>query len=87
MVFDEADVSNLVYSKGLSKSSVDCPHCCFRWGLIAFSDCTGWLICLVPTKGVDDVYRAVNEARSIGLSVNIVSAIINVLMDRVEVKK
>jgi hypothetical protein len=82
MVFDEEDVANLVHSSGMSKSVVDCPHCNYRWGLVSVSDCTGWIACLIPPEGVDEVYHAFYEARSIGVSVNIVSAILDVLMDR-----
>jgi len=87
MIFDKTDVANLVRSSGLNKSEVDCPHCCFRWGLVVVSDCTGWLACLVPPEGVDDFYQAFNEALSIGVSVNIISAILDKLIARAEVKK
>ena len=87
MIFDKADVANLVRSSGLNKSEVDCPHCCFRWGLVVVSDCTGWLACLVPPEGVDDFYQAFNEALSIGASVNIISAILDRLIARAEAEK
>ena len=87
IIFDKADVADLVRSSGLSKSEVDCPHCCFRWGLVVVSDCTGWLACLVPPEGVADFYQAFNEALSIGASVNIISAILDRLIARAEVKK
>ena len=87
IIFDEADVADLVRSSGLSKREVDCPHCCFRWGLVVVSDCTGWLACLVPLEGVDVFHQAFNEALSIGAPVNIISAILDRLIARAEVKK
>jgi hypothetical protein len=41
----------------------------------------------VPPEGVDDFYQAFNEALSIGVSVNIISAILDKLIARAEVKK
>jgi len=88
MIFDGEDVANLVRSKfGASKSEVDCPYCGFRWGLIAVSDLTGWITCLVPPEGVDDVYKAFDEARNIGLSVNAISGILDRLVAKVRAEK
>ena len=87
MIFDKADVATLVRSSGLSKSEVDCPHCCFRWGLVVVSDCTGWLVCLVPLEAVDVFHQAFNEALGMGAPVNVISAILDRLIARAEVKK
>jgi len=87
MIFDEADVANLVRKFGLSKSEVDCPYCGFRWGLIAVSDHTGWITCLVSPEGVDEVYQAFYEALNIGLSVNAISGILDRLMAKVKAEK
>jgi len=81
MIFDEADIANLVRSKaGVSRNVIDCPHCGCRLGLIVVSDSSGWLACLVPSEGVDVVYRAFQEAWDIGVQVNLMSAILDKLM-------
>jgi hypothetical protein len=88
-ILDETDVASLVRSVavGISRSVIDCPHCGYRWGLVVVSDPTGWLTCLMPPEGVDVVYRAFQEARNLGVQVNVMSAILDRLMARTEAKK
>ena len=81
MLFDETEVANLVRSKaGVSRNVVDCPHCGCRLGLVVASDSSGWLACLVPSEGVDVVYRAFQEAWDTGVQVNLMSAILDALI-------
>jgi hypothetical protein len=88
-ILDETDVASLVRSVavGISRSVIDCPHCGCRWGLVVVSDSSGWLMCLMPPEGVDVVYRAFQEARNLGVQVNVMSAILDRLMARTEAKK
>jgi hypothetical protein len=81
-IFDETDVASLVKSVGvgISRSVIDCPHCGCRWGLVVVSDPSGWLTCLMPSEGVDIVYRAFQEAWDTGVQVNLMSAILDKLM-------
>ncbi|MCJ7558991.1 hypothetical protein MUO79_00035 [Candidatus Bathyarchaeota archaeon] len=81
-ILDEADVESLVRSVavGMSKSVIDCPHCGYRWGLIAVSDTTGWLTCLIPSEALNAVYQTFQEARNLGAQVNLMSAILDALM-------
>ena len=88
-ILDETDVASLVRSVavGISRSVVDCPHCGYRWGLIAVSDSTGWLICLMPSEALNVFYQCFQEARNMGVQVNIISAILDKLIAKhLEVK-
>jgi hypothetical protein len=88
-IFDEADVASLVRSVavGISRSVIDCPHCGYRWGLVVVSDSSGWLTCLMPSEALNVFYQSFQEARNLGVQVNLMSAILDRLMARTEAKK
>ena len=86
MMLDDKDVAALVLRvdtcQGISKSIIDCPHCCFRWGLVVVSDPSGWLTCLMPPEALNVVYQSFQEARNLGAQVNLMSAILDKLIAR-----
>jgi len=89
-ILDETDVASLVRSVavGISKSVIDCPHCGYRWGLVVVSDSTGWLTCLMPSEALNVFYQSFQEARNLGVQVNLMSAILDKLMAKhLEAKK
>jgi hypothetical protein len=81
-ILDETDVASLVKSVavGISRSVIDCPHCGYRWGLVVVSDSTGWLTCLMPSEALNVFYQSFQEARNLGVQVNLMSAILDKLM-------
>ena len=89
-MFDETDVASLVKSVavGISRSVIDCPHCGCRWGLVVISDSSGWLACLMPPEALNVFYQSFQEARNMGVQVNMMSAILDKLMAKhLEAKK
>ena len=88
-ILDETDVASLVRSVavGISKSVVDCPQCGYRWGLVVVSDSTGWLTSLMPPEALNVFYQCFQEARNMGVQVNMISAILDKLIAKhLEVK-
>jgi len=81
-IFDETDVASLVRSVavGISRSVIDCPHCGYRWGLVVVSDSTGWLTCLMPSEALNVFYQSFQEARNLGVQVNMMSTILDKLI-------
>ena len=89
-IFDKTDVASLVRSVavGISRSVIDCPHCGCRWGLVVVSDSSGWLACLMPPEALNVFYQSFQEARNMGVQVNLMSAILDKLMAKhLEAKK
>jgi len=90
MIFDEADVANLVRLKvGVNQSEVDCPHCGCRFGLVVVNDSSGWLACLVSPEAANVISKTFQEAWNIGVSVHIISEILDKLIaeHKAEAKK
>ena len=81
-IFDDDDVAGLVRSVavGMSKIVIDCPHCGCRWGLVVVSDSSGWLTCLIPPEALNVVYQSFQEARNLGVQVNMMSTILDKLI-------
>lgn len=89
-ILDETDVASLVRSVavGISRSVIDCPHCGYRWGLVVVSDPTGWLTCLMPSEALNVFYQTFQEARNMGVQVNLMTAILDKLTAKhLEAKK